>query len=71
METSTKEWRVYKPKKTNDGAASKLQMRVEEQEKETEGFFLRQLRQTLISRVVVLMKRSFRSLLNRFASTVY
>jgi len=30
-----KEWRVYKPKKTNDGAASKLECRVEPREKET------------------------------------
>ncbi len=28
-----KEWRVYKPKKTNDGAASKLELRVDFKEK--------------------------------------
>ncbi len=31
---SKKQWRVYKPKKTNDGAASRLEMRVETKPKE-------------------------------------
>lgn len=33
----SKEWRVYKPKKTNDGAASKLELSVETTEKEKDG----------------------------------
>ncbi len=32
-----KEWRVYKPKKTNDGAASKLELRVDLKEREKDG----------------------------------
>lgn len=36
-EKKSKEWRVYKPKKTNDGAASKLELSVEFRDMEKDG----------------------------------